>query len=436
MNFIRRFVFVLSLVAFISAQGARPANAICVACSDFACPMQKLTTMLGTVAVQEQAKTAAYFVMRLAEHEALLTAIFTTMIGPIMNAMTHQMTTVIAYQTMVIGMFMDGTQQLETQRVYQRLQAQAHKDYHPSYGMCSFGTNVRSLAAADARAAVAKSVLDERFIKRQLGNTGLAAAGGTESDRVNRLDNFRYRFCDRYDNNRIDGKPMTGLGLVCAAAAPAGNVNANNRLNKDIDFYRTVMGNRTIRFDVVNRAEDAEDLDIYALSDNLYAHDLMPNISASLLAQPENYDEFMQLRSIAAKRSVAESSFSSIVGLKTQGSPDAADTRQYMGALLTELGMSKEESDAFLGERPSYLAQMEVLAKKIYQRQSFYIDLYDKPANVERKKVAMQAIGMMLDRDMYNSQIRSEAIMSLLLELRLKKAQDAVDNSIGNLRSN
>lgn len=428
MKFFRNALLVLAAAAVLSAQNARPAHAICMPCLDFACPLQAHTTQLWPEILKEHAKTLAYFAQKILEHEAWLTAFFYTMVGPIMNSMAQQMTAVIAHQTMTIGMFLDANQQLETQRLLQRLQAQAHKDYHPSQGMCTFGTNVRSLAAADARAIAAKAVLDERFIKRQLGSAGMAAAKGPEADRVARLDNFRSRFCDRYDNNRIDGKPMTGLEQVCAAAVPV------NSLNKDVDFYRTVMGSRTIQFDAVNPAPDAEDEDVYALSDNLYAHGLMKNIAAGLLANPENYDEFMELRSLAAKRSVAENAFSSIVGLKAQGGAGAAETRRYMGALLTELGMTAREADAFLGERPSYLAQLEVLAKKIYQRQNFYIDLYDKPANVKRKKAAMQAIGMMVDRDMYNSQIRSEAIMSMLLEMRLQKAQDAVENAIGNLR--
>jgi hypothetical protein len=60
--------------------------------------------------------------------------------------------------------------------------------------------------------------------------------------------------------------------------------------------------------------------------------------------------------------------------------------------------------------------------------------LYDKPVNVRRKMVAMQAIGLMLDRDIYDSYTRSEALMSVLLELRLIQKQDAVQNMLTNLK--
>jgi hypothetical protein len=55
------------------------------------------------------------------------------------------------------------------------------------------------------------------------------------------------------------------------------------------------------------------------------------------------------------------------------------------------------------------------------------------PANVKRRSVAMQAISVMMDRDIYKSYLRSEAIMSVLLETKLIPEQDAVSNEVGQL---
>src|SRR5690606_4894496 len=96
----------------------------------------------------------------------------------------------------------------------------------------------------------------------------------------------------------------------------------------------------------------------------------------------------------------------------------------YTKALIKELGItSTDEIDKFLGEKPSYFAQMEVLTKKIYQNPTFYTELYDKPVNVERKGAAIEAISLMQDRDLYNSLLRSEAVLSVLLETMLIKEQ-------------
>jgi hypothetical protein len=81
---------------------------------------------------------------------------------------------------------------------------------------------------------------------------------------------------------------------------------------------------------------------------------------------------------------------------------------------------------------PSYYAQMEVLTKKIYQNPDFYTNLYDKPANVERKEVAMQAIGLMQKFDLFKSYLRTEASLSVLLETSIQDLQDKVQDQFAN----
>ena len=435
-NRLRNAILMILCIIGLVLHNPRPAQALCDPCTDGGCPMQIHTSDIWPHIMAEHARTLATFALRLAQHALWFTAFYFTHVEPMIEGMAHQMTNVIAHQTNVIGQFFDASQQLETQRLMQKLTAQAHKDYHPSYGMCTFGTAVRSLASADARASVTKSVLDERSVKRQLGSMGGSASAGPGIDRIARLDQFKGRFCDMYDNNHIVGTPATGLELVCNAAV------ANRTLNKDVDFYRTVSMNRSISLDVFNGGVDTEDPEIFALASNLYAHEPLKQMTSSLLqaGKTGNRDLYQDLRSIVAKRSLAESSFNTIVAMKAMGAPasavgaGAAATRPYMEALLDELGMNAGEASAFLGERPGYLAQMEILAKKIYQRQSFYIDLYDKPANIERKQAAMQAIGLMIDRDIYNSHLRNEAMMSMLLELKLIPAQEAVENNAGKLR--
>jgi hypothetical protein len=97
---------------------------------------------------------------------------------------------------------------------------------------------------------------------------------------------------------------------------------------------------------------------------------------------------------------------------------------------MKELGITEqEEIEKILGKKPSYFAQMEVLTKKLYQNPVFYTELYDKPANVARKGAALQAIGLMQDRDLYNSLLRSEAVLSVLLETMLMKEQEKIVNA-------
>ena len=57
-----------------------------------------------------------------------------------MQLMTEQLVATGMQQVKIIGGFFDAKHQLETQRLFQTMTAQAHKDYHPSKGLCVAGT--------------------------------------------------------------------------------------------------------------------------------------------------------------------------------------------------------------------------------------------------------------------------------------------------------
>ncbi len=90
----------------------------------------------------------------------------------------------------------------------------------------------------------------------------------------------------------------------------------------------------------------------------------------------------------------------------------------------------EEQIDEILGERPSYYAQMEVLTKKIYQHPNFYTNLYDKPANVSRIGTSVDAITLMNQRDRFESMLRREMLVSLLIEEELAKHVEDVNSTI------
>jgi len=139
----------------------------------------------------------------------------------------------------------------------------------------------------------------------------------------------------------------------------------------------------------------------------------------------------MDLRALAAKRSVAQAAFAAQVAMRSSGEESV---KPYIENMLKEMGLEAEDIDPMLKEKPSYNMQMELLTKKIYQQPKFYSNLYDKPVNVDRQNVSMQAIGMMQRRDMYRSMLRSEAIAAVLLETKLKVKEDLYSNEVGPFR--
>lgn len=360
-----------------------------------------------------EAEMAAAF----AAHREWLTGVFfPNYIKPAMQGMTQQLTAVSMQQAAMIGMFLDAKQQLETQRLFQELQAEAHRDYQPSEDFCWFGTAARSMAATESAGKFHAAALNARQMKRHLRHADIASSSSLDKDKKARWDQFVKNYCDPADNNMLPNK-TNGLTAICPKVGP--------RPNMDIDFTRLIDERRTldVSFDP-SKGATPDEQDVLALGNNLYGSDVIGTVdNLDPKTDPKAVENYMALRAVAAKRNVAENSFNSIVALKSSGTDlmmGASKTSAYLGAILAELGVPEGEISAMIGEKPSYYAQLEILAKKIYQNPDFFANLYDTPANVARKSVALKAIELMLDRAIYESQMRQEMVMSVLMSARLQ----------------
>lgn len=356
----------------------------------------------------------------------MVTTFWTENLLRALGMFAEQMTATGMFQVHVIGTFLDAKHQLETQRIFQQLMAQAHKDYHPSEGMCTFGTMARSLVASERRSDLAQTVLAQRMNQRQSLSGRNIAREHEDSDTRSRLAKFQTTYCSPADNSN-------GLRELCP------NPGAVARRNIDVDYTRNIESRLTLDLDFMPNqgASTPDEEDVFALSANLFSHNIAPRIPPIKLGdgtgriREDGAHRYMDLRSVFAKRSVAENSFAALTAMRARGDEGAAP---YAKALIRELGVADvAQIEAIIGENPSYFAQMELLTKKIYQNPSFYTELYDKPVNVERKSAAMQAIGLMQDRDLYDSLLRSEVVLSVLLETMLQKEQDKVRNALGNI---
>lgn len=362
---------------------------------------------------------------------------------PAMMMMADQLTAIAMQQTSIIGMFLDAKHQMETQQVFQRLQAQAHKDYQPSTGVCEIGSSAKSLAASERKGELSALVASRRAQDRALGGRNTAASSGQDFDKQSRIRQFREKFCDPRDNNDgltylCDHDQVTGGTL---GANPPGGVGAPNamanRKNKDIDFVRTVDFPWTLDIDFSDATLTNNEEEVLALASNLYGHDVFLRPPAAALETVSGGPRinamqkiYLDMRAVLAKRSVAENSFNAIMAMKSAGTQGS---RAYLVGLMTELGVAPAEIDQLLGPSPSYNAQMEVLTKKIFQSPDFYTHLYDTPANVSRKGVAIQAIGLMQKFDLYKSYLRNEASLSVLLELAVQDLQDEVEDRFNQM---
>ncbi|MAE52060.1 MAG: hypothetical protein CMH27_09645 [Micavibrio sp.] len=326
--------------------------------------------------------------------------------------MAEQMSNVAMYQMMIVGEFYDAKLQLETQLLFNELQNEAAKDYQPSDSFCYFGTNVRSLSSSESLAMANQASLNQIGLSRNLGNSNNSAVSGDGSkDWRARWDMFVTQYCDPRDNNWRGG--TSGLVDVCGTGA----ANAE-RMNKDIDFGRVLGVSRylDVNFNDNNFTED--EADVISLAKNLYGHEPPPGM-IRFMSRSSVQHLYLQLRSVIAKRNVAQNSFNALVAMKAVGSA-GGNSPPFFHALVRDLGMNVTEIEEIFGENPSYYAQLEAVGKKMFQNTDFFTDLLDKPMNVKRKQAAVNAIELMLDRAIYESELRHEMLLSVLLSSYLE----------------
>ena len=452
------FKIILTAIILMAGLLHNKSTNAAVCCGPLAyCEAELLTAMtclgeIPTLHVQQMQNTTARVFQEAQGLQMWLTIdLWRGNILPALQEMAKQFSSASQQQALAIGSFFDAKHQMETQRVLQTIRARAHKDYHPSSGMCEFGTSVRSLAASERKSELNSHVMSQRSQDRQLGNTNTAAAGGALTDINARIEQFKTTYCDPYDNN-------SALAGFCVHDDGVG-ATAKKRVNKDIDFARTIEFPMTMNIDLTDQNVTHEEEDVLAMASNLYGHDVFDRpdpscfIDLSKVAAPydpskvKNCSEdsheaareaYLNARSLVAKRSVAENSFNAITAMKSAGT---AGSREFLSGILQELGMNTDGepsavlrtlgldySHAEIG--PSYYTQMDILTKKIYQNPDFYTNLYDKPANIERKEVAMQAIGLMQKFDLLKSALRAEANTAILLELTVEEYQARVENEL------
>ena len=412
---------ILAAALIVPPPATKPAQA---ACGDYClCEIAFHSALRGLLAA-ESAATAAYITAQFVAHREIFWGewMWGYNIGTALMMWTNEISNAAMTEMFAVGAFFDAKHQLETQRLLQMKTVDAWRDYKPDVEMCTIGTAARGLGQTSRTGELTAFALSQQQIDRLTNVRNASAASGGDTDNEARIRLLKTRFCDARD-----GGGSMGLS-VCN---PATGVEGRNR---DVDFNTTVMEPMTINVNLTDGGPaTGPEKDLFGLSSNLYAHRTFPPFPDHLLNAERGQSYLLDQRAIAAKRSVAMHSFGSIVGMKTAGSGASANNAKYIQAIYEQLGAPAADAQSLVGANPSYYAQMEALTKSIYQKPGFYTNLYDAPANVERKSAAIRALRLIQDMDKFNSVLRSEQSLSVLLELYIEDMQKDVINADGRV---
>jgi|GEM_PF-472845 len=352
-------------------------------------------------------------------------------INKALGLMTNQLTATSMQQVQIIGSFFDAKHQLETQRMFQQMTAEAHSKYHPDEQLCSIGTNTRSFANSKRRSDLATLAVSERMMARQLNNADGLSYEGTHSDLKSRVDIFIRKYCDKNGGGRSPSG-TAALSLLCAET-PA----QLETQNADVIFTETIENKLTLDTNFIEPEVTSDEEDIFALGANLFANETMPVIvqeEISRNGEPKDIANFYyDLRSMAAKRSVAQNSYAAIVGMRAEGDPEVAP---FLKALLAELQIPENTQaiEEYLGENPSLFAQEEVMMKLLYQNPEFHANLYTTPENVDRINASLLALEIIQDRNIYESLLRSEATLATMIETLALKTHRRISSDLNSLK--
>ncbi len=319
----------------------------------------------------------------------------------------------------MIGKITDAAVQNKAQLTLQQSTAKAYSTFTPSDSLCRFGTLTRSMAASNTTADETMLSLSSIMLGRALHRKG---ENGTapQSDFFSQLQNISNLYEDPMDN---DGTPVTRR---CAPGSASCTID-RARINKDINAMQTLLLPQTLHINMKDGNITPDEQDVMMLLTYLSGQEATDALSRDDLDRRGTTDIkmlYQDIRNIAARRGVVNASLSSYISQKSSGGKQAG---LYLANVMTEMGLSDADALSYVGmdsnDGPSYNAQMNILTKAVYQNPNYYVGLMDKPANIERNQVSMQAFKLMQRRDMFEGALRREMLLSQLLEMEIAAQQ-------------
>ncbi len=354
--------------------------------------------------------------------------LFESFVNPAMMRMSQQFITLGMSHAAVIGKFFDAKHQLETQLLYDELKVEAIADYQPSEPLCRFGTLTRSLAATEQKAKTHKAMLSDIAQKRHLSNRS-PEHWNNDADRDGRLRQFANVYCDKthMGGHLVGAGPDVGEGLPVPICLESGGTEAK-RYSKDANYTKSIDVPLTLDMNLLDNVLQEGEEDVLAMAANLFGHIPADIITVDAFKNPEVHIKYLDLRSFLAKRSVAENSFFSIASMKAKGVGSNFD---HYKDLFVDFGYTEDDAEKIIGKEPSYYGQMEVLTKKLYQNPNFYTGAIDGDANIDRQEAAIQAFELMQQRDFFESMLRQEMVLSVMLEELLRTRSLELQRNMG-----
>ncbi len=311
-----------------------------------------------------------------------------------MKAMAMELSTNVMSLAGPIGAFFDGYMLNTAIGRMQVLRAETTQRHMPSVNMCVFPSLSKSIARGAFNARATAQILAKQMQDYDLQHVDSAGAMISNNQDRDYINKFRDYYCHTQQNGE------DGLEAFCKTTA------TTSRTNYDVNFpaFFSELRDNPINLTGSPGTLSFGEMDLFQLTKNLYGSNIK-TMPENVFSSSDGSRPITEIRSLQAIRNVAKNSFANLVG---------------GNARMTGIGGA---------DAPSYESMMENLTKKTYQDPAFYINLYDNPENVQRQKAAIKAVQLMQGWDIVKALHRREMLLSMLLELKLRKEQKRLEVS-------
>lgn len=341
-----------------------------------------------------------------------------------LKRMALEISTSMQAQASALAPFFDSYSMVQTVRRINVMQAETFQRTKPSVNMCKFPSAGKSLSrlsfSSKANAQIFAKYMQD-YDLQHVNSAGGLQAYASEQEYVQK---FKDNYCSQNQNGQ------DGLARFC-------NNTNGDRVNNDINFpyfFATREGNNidfTDKADFALGTPDQQVLtdgerDLFYLTHNLFNSNT-GKISETVIKDQDGQRLVTDLRSLQAIRNVAKNSFAVLVGNKSGGSSEGNNVHLVRILQTLGAGNTADYYGTGNGVGVSYDGAMEALTKKMYQDPGFYANLYDSPENVQRQKAAIKAIQLMQGWDIVKALHRREMLLSMLIEVKLRREQRRVE---------
>ena len=319
---------------------------------------------------------------------------------PALRKMTRQLTkasqsAVHSYSTIIDN---DTTNMIKTTR--EEVKGQIENENRFSPGQCTLASAKKGAASTTEMNDQFGNILFDSQIARLTNASGSAGATPKDNATGHQINMCKYNYPSEKTKN------------MCQTAAPDTMQDCHLNIN-------CVLRSKNISFDPNSQQLSPQGQAVGDFMTTLFSPEVSPPMGREELAQANKRNIYMEKRGLITKRALAIHCFSRVIKQYGSGSPEGAE---IMANIKAETGVPPEVAASRVGTNPSMVTHREINAKDMFQRIQNFSEKGERDTSVRRMMSENMATNLELQRQIMDSSICQEMMLSALSDIEASRA--------------